>query len=228
MKKEAQTFGYFPVFCDLKGRSVVVIGGGSVAQRKIENLLAAGADITIISPEITSCLSELKDKDLIRHIARNFESGDLDDAWLVIAATDNRKVQDQVYQEAERKRIFCNVVDEPRVCSFIVPSTVRRQELCIAISTGGKSPALAKALRKDLENRFKDEWGLFVSLLGELRTLIIKKYEGPDAAEKCSSLAELRVPGWICENAWDKIQDWAVGICGKEAARIVKEFAGNG
>ena len=228
MKNGGETFGYFPIFCDLKGKSVVVIGGGGVAQRKIGSLLEAGARVTLISPETTSHLSEIINQGLITHVARNFEPSDLDGAWLVIAATDDENVQAQVYEETRKRRIFCNVVDEPGMCSFIVPSTVRRRELCIAISTGGQSPALAKALRKDLEKRFGDEWGIFVSLLGRLRALVIKRYPGHTAMERCTRLAELEVPEWIRQNRWEKVRKWAVEICGEEAVPIVQEFSENG
>ncbi len=207
---------------------MTVIGGGSVAQRKVGNLLEAGARVTLISPDTTSALSKLVQEGHITHVPRNFEPGDLEGTWLVIAATNDKDVQKHVFQEATKRRIFCNVVDEPKVCSFIVPSTVRRDDLCIAISTAGKSPALAKSVRKDLEKRFGDEWGIFVRLLGSLRSLVIRRHQGQDITEKCSRLANLQVPGWIQNGSWDRVEDWAVNICGEEAAAIVQEVAENG
>ena len=228
MKNSGEKYSYFPVFCSLSGKSVAVIGGGSVAERKIKSLLEAGALVTVISPQTTAFLSAVSSEGLISLIPRNFEPGDLDGAWLVIAATDDRHVQKAVYREAQEKRIFCNVVDEPSVCSFIVPSMVRRGELCIAISTGGESPALAKALRKDLEKRFGTDWGLFVSLLGRLRSLIIEDHHGETAKEKCSMLADLEAAEWIKQKDWDRLEDWAVQICGERAGMIVQEFAAHG
>lgn len=228
MKRTGEKYGYLPIFCNLSGKPVAVIGGGSVAERKIKGLLQVGALITVISPETTTFLSDIIREGIVSLIPRNFESGDLDGIWLVIAATDDRHVQKAVYREAQEKRIFCNVVDESEVCSFIVPSTVRRGELCIAISTGGESPALAKALRKDLENRFGTEWGIYVSLLGELRSLVIEVHQGQIAIEKCSRLADLSVPEWIKQKQWGRLEEWAVQICGEQARMIVQELAEDG
>ena len=228
MKNSGEKYSYLPIFCNLRGKSVAVIGGGHVAERKIKGLLQVGALVTVISPETTAFLSAVSSEGLISLIPRNFEPGDLDGTWLVIAATDDRHVQDAVYREAQEKRIFCNVVDEPAVCSFIVPSTVRRGEFCIAISTGGKCPALAKALRKDLEKRFGTNWGLFVSLLGRLRSLVIEDHHGEIANKKCSQLADLEAAEWVKEKEWERLEDWAVQICGKRAGMVVQEFAKDG
>ncbi|RUM87535.1 MAG: bifunctional precorrin-2 dehydrogenase/sirohydrochlorin ferrochelatase [Thermodesulfatator sp.] len=228
MKNAHQNHSYLPIFCDIRGKSVVVIGGGRVAERKIKNLLDAGARVTVISPETTSNLSDMIRQGLVNHRCRNYVPGDLDGAWLVIAATDDKKVQDAVFQESQERQIFCNVVDEPRVCSFIVPSTVRRNELCFAVSTGGKSPALAKALRKRLERQFGPEWGTFVSLLGRLRNIIIAENKGDSIAEKCSLLADLQVPVWIENSDWESVARWAENICGPKATSIIQEFSGNG
>ncbi len=228
MKNGSERYGYIPIFCDLHSKHVVVIGGGGVAERKTKALLKAGALITIISPRLTSSLAELAQRGDISHVARTFQAGDLEGAWLVIAATDDKTVQDAVYKEAQDRHIFCNVVDEPRVCSFIVPSTIRRDELCLAISTGGKSPALAKALRKELEKDFGPEWGVFVSLLGRLRSLILKNYKGQAVVDKCSRLADLAVTRWIKQDDWQRVEKWASDICGEQARPIVQEFAQNG
>ncbi len=228
MKNSGEKYSYLPIFCNLSGKSVAVIGGGSVAERKIKSLLQAGALVTVISPKITAFLSAVFREGLISLVPRNFEQGDLEGTWLVIAATDDRHVQKAVYREAQEKRIFCNVVDEPSVCSFIVPSTVRRGELCIAISTGGESPALAKALRKDLEKRFGTDWGLFVSLLGRLRSLITEDHHGQIAKEKCSMLADPEAAEWIKQKDWSRLGEWAVQICGERARMIVQEFSEDG
>ncbi len=228
MKNKGEKFAYIPIFCNLNGKSVVVIGGGNVAERKIRGLLKAGAQVTLISPETTDSLGKMVQEGLIRHISRAFRPGDLDGAWLVIAATSDRSVQDAVFQEAQARRIFCNVVDEPRVCSFIVPSMVRRDELCLAISTGGLSPALAKALRKEFEKRLGPEWGTFVSLLGKLRNLLLQNHQGKAVTDRCSRLADLDVPEWIKQNQWSRVEKWASDICGEQAKTIVQEFARDG
>jgi len=135
----------YPLFLDLAGQSVVVIGGGIVATRKIRSLLAAGAKVTIISPQ-TKRLSKK-----VRWIRRTYRRGDLAGAYLVIAATDSLTVNEAVCREAKRRRQLVNCVAPPAAGNFIVPALARRGRIAIAISTGGASPALAKRLRQELE-----------------------------------------------------------------------------
>ncbi|NIA08823.1 MAG: bifunctional precorrin-2 dehydrogenase/sirohydrochlorin ferrochelatase [Nitrospiraceae bacterium] len=216
---------YYPLFIDLKKKKVLVVGGGDVAERKVKGLLDTQACIKLVSPKITDSLEKWVSKGLIDHIAREFVPGDLDSAWLVIAATDDPIVQEAVYREASAHRIFCNVVDQPELCSFIVPSTVRRGDLCLAISTGGKSPALAQHLRRKFEKELGPSYATYVSLLGALRELIKRSY--PDSETKktlCKSLADPKAMAWLTDGEWDKIEKWAVSICGKEAADIVLGF----
>ncbi len=224
MKDSSDRYGYVPIFCDLRGRSVVVIGGGNVAERKIKGLVEAGAAVTVISPEVTPLLSGMVEQGLVQLVPRQFQNGDLHGAWLVVAATDDEAVQKSVYNEAQERRIFCNVVDKPEVCSFIVPSTVRRGDLCLAISTGGRSPALAKALRKDLEKKFGPEWSVMISLIGKLRALILEDCQGKEAGERCSGIADPAILKWIEKGDWKRLEDWAAAICGDRARTIVKEL----
>jgi len=136
----------------------------------------------------------------------------------VIAATDDTDVQKTVYEKALSKRVFCNVVDQPELCSFIVPSVVRRGDLCLSISTGGRSPALAQRLRRELEQSLDPFYGDYVSLLGELRQLIIKSHR------VCRSLADPAVMAWVRDGEWDKVERWAVSLCDTEAANIVSNY----
>jgi len=153
----------------------VVVGGGKVAERKTLSLLKAGADVTVISPEITRRLEKEKSKASIRHIPRKYKTGDLKGASLVVSATDSRAENIKVSKEAKRRNIPVNVVDTPDLCSFIVPSTVRRGPLTIAISTSGASPAMAKAIRKELEKLYGREFGVY---LGKIRRLRERKKSG--------------------------------------------------
>ncbi len=164
---------YFPVFLNLSGRLCVVIGGGKVAERKINSLLKTGAKVKVISPELTPKLKELADKGSFEWIQREYTSGDIRGAWLVIAATNSPEVQKLVFEEAEKERIFCNVVDVPELCSFIVPSSVKRGALCIAISTSGKAPAVARRLREVFEAEFGEEYEVYIELMHELRKQVL-------------------------------------------------------
>ncbi len=226
MKQKISSRSYYPLSVDLRNKKVVVVGGGGVAERKVQGLLSAGAHVKLVSPEVTEALGEMASDGLIDHVARAFVPEDLDRAWLVIAATDDTEVQELVYKEALSQRIFCNVVDLPEFCSFIVPSVVRRGDLCLSISTGGKSPALAQRLRKELEQSLGSFYGDYVSLLGELRQLIIKSYGDPvTRKDLCQSLADPEVMTWVREGEWDRVERWAVSLCGKEAADMVLSFA---
>jgi precorrin-2 dehydrogenase len=159
----------FPVALELSGRRCVVVGGGTEAERKARALLDADASVTVVAPEVTPGLSGLARRGDLRHIARPYRSGDLDGAFLVFAATDDRAVVAGVFAEAEDRRVLCNAVDDIAHCHFAVPSIVRRGELLLAISTGGRAPALAKRLRKRLTAEFGWEYVALVDLLGEVR-----------------------------------------------------------
>jgi precorrin-2 dehydrogenase/sirohydrochlorin ferrochelatase len=151
---------YYPAFLNLKGKKAVVVGGGKVAERKVLSLLKSGAEVTVISPFLTVRLAREKSRDNIRHLPRRYRKNDLKGAFIVIAATDSPNINHTVGRDAPA---LVNVVDVPAECNFIAPSVVKRGPLTIAISTGGISPALSKALRKELQglygSRFSDYLG---------------------------------------------------------------------
>jgi len=164
---------YYPVFLDLEGKIALVVGGGKVAQRKIETLLDHGAEVHIVSRELTPELEVLVNDGRIRFLGPDFHEGHLADAFLVIAATDDEQLNHRVSEVAGKKGLLMNAVDQPSDCNFIVPSIVRRGDLLIAISTSGKSPALAKKIRKELEIQFGREYEAFLALMGALRKKIL-------------------------------------------------------
>ena len=189
---------FFPVFLNLKNKLCIVIGGGKVAERKVENLLTSQAKVKVISPEVTFKLKKLAEEGKIEWERRGYKKGDLDSAWLVIAATDNPEIQKEIFKEAEEKRIFCNVVDVPELCSFIVPSTIRRGLLTIAISTSGVSPAVARRLRETLEEIIGEEYVLYLKLMKDLRKQILKLNLSPEEKEeKLQKLALAPIPRYI-------------------------------
>jgi len=175
---------FFPVFLNLKDKLCIVIGGGKVAERKVENLLTAKAKIKLISPEVTLKLKKLAEEGKIEWEKRVYKKGDLNSAWLVIAATDNPEIQKEIFKEAEEKHIFCNIVDVPELCSFIVPSTIRRGLLTIAISTSGVSPAVARRLRETLEEIIGEEYVLYLKLMKDLRKQILNLNLSPEEKEE--------------------------------------------
>ncbi|NBV43045.1 bifunctional precorrin-2 dehydrogenase/sirohydrochlorin ferrochelatase, partial [bacterium] len=137
---------YYPIFLDIKGRPVLVIGGGNIALEKIENLLKAGADITVISPEISASIRRFNRR--LRLIERPFEMADLSTHYLLIfAATGESDLNAAVSLKCRELRVLCNTVDEPAYCHYIIPAIVRRGLLTVAVSTSGVSPLLAKTIK---------------------------------------------------------------------------------
>ncbi len=166
---------YYPVFLDIRGRPCLVIGGGKVAERKTLSLLEADARVTVISPSVTRRLNKLHREGRIEYLPRPYEKGDIRGFYMVFSATDNRVVNRLIAEEAKEERVFLNVVDEPELCDFIVPSVVKRGDLLIAISTSGKSPALARRIRMELEERFGDEYACLLEILGKIRVKLTDK-----------------------------------------------------
>lgn len=172
--KEGKSLKYYPVFLDIKGKKCVIVGGGEVALRKAERLLDCGAKVLVISPQLVPELAALKDKNLISHIAAGYSGNFIDKAALIIGATDDEKINAQISQDARDRGIPVNIVDDPQKCDFILPSLVQRGDLVMAIGTGGKSPALARHLREELEAGYGDEYKILLNILGTLRTKMEK------------------------------------------------------
>src|SRR5882672_5172923 len=162
----------FPMFVKLEGRRVVVIGGGEIATSKIDGLLQAGAKVRIVSPALNSTLASLARENKLEWSEKEFEPRDLEDAFLAIAATSLPVVNQSVYRVADAFGILCNAVDDMTNCHFYYGSVVQRGDLQIAISTNGKSPALAQRLRKELEAQFGSEYELWLEWLGAARELL--------------------------------------------------------
>lgn len=180
---------HYPINLNLSNRRCLVIGGGSVGQRKVEMLLEYDAAVTVVSPDVTHYLRSLVDQGLIRHMHRLYTPEVLAGAFLVIAATDTRGVNKAISLECQRLGILVNVADDPELCSFYVPAIVHHDDFTIAVSTSGNSPALAKRVRENLESEFGPEYGDFAGLLGEIRDEVKAKY--PEQEDR--SQAYLRV-----------------------------------
>jgi precorrin-2 dehydrogenase/sirohydrochlorin ferrochelatase len=160
---------YYPAFLDLRGRRCLVVGGGAVAERKVGALLDAGARVVIVSPTLTTSLGALAAERDLEHRARRFRRHDTRGCALVVAATGVVTVDDAVVAAARRAHALVNVVDRRAACDFILPSVLRRGDLQIAVSTGGKSPALAREIRRRLEAEIGDDYGELVARVGRVR-----------------------------------------------------------
>jgi precorrin-2 dehydrogenase len=171
----------FPAFLKLQNRLVIVIGGGCVAAQKIPSLLQAAARVRVISPKLHPHLAEYASRHEIEWHPKPFAPDDLFGAFLVIAATSIRELNASVFAEAERRNILCNSVDDIEHCHFYYGSVVQRGDLQIAISTNGKSPALAQRLRLELEQQFGPEYAAWLERLGAARDLLRSQSPGSDA-----------------------------------------------
>ncbi len=173
--------GYYPVFLEMKDRRCVVIGGGAVAERKVVGLVEVGANVTVISPGITDGLRDLLTQGAIRHVAREYQTGDLAGYDLVFVATDNSEINAAVSGEARSLRIWVNSADDPDHCDFILPGVIRRGDLAVAVSTGGVSPALTRAIQEELDEYFTADYASFVRIVGEVRRELREKSVSPGA-----------------------------------------------
>ena len=167
----------FPLFADLDGRAVLVVGGGAVAERKVQALLHAGALPRVGAPELTPRLAEMANDGRVHWLRASFDAGWLaEDIWLVIAATDDVRTNRAVAAAAKAQRLFVNVVDDARLSSFHVPAVVERGPLQIAISSGGAAPMVARHVRRQLEQLFDGAWGQLVELVGRHRRSIRARF----------------------------------------------------
>jgi len=171
---------YYPINLDVQNKNCLVVGGGRVGTRKVLTLLQCSAIVTIVSPEISEKLKDLVLSGSVNLIKRGYLSGDLQDMFLVISASDNNKINQMVYKDAKACNILCNIADIPDSCNFIVPSVIRRGDLTITVSTSGKSPALSRKLRIELEKIFGKEYSECLKLMGAVRAKLLKEKHAPD------------------------------------------------
>jgi precorrin-2 dehydrogenase/sirohydrochlorin ferrochelatase len=163
---------YYPVYLNLAGKHCVILGGGTIAQGKIAALRDAGASITVISPQATDGIKRAAQRGHVSWIEREYQPGDLEGAFIAVAATNVWHVNRQIHEEAENRGVLLNVVDDPDQCSFIAPSIVRRDPITLAISTGGASPALARKMRELLSDARVLQWAELADVLTRARRVI--------------------------------------------------------
>ena len=174
--------GYYPIFMEMARRACVVIGGGAVAERKVDGLLDVGAAVTIVGPSLSAPLAALVRGGKVRHVAREYAPGDLAGYRFAFVATDDREVNAAVACEGDERGVLVNAVDDPARCDFILPAVVRRGELVVAVSTGGASPALTRAIREDLEAYFTEDYAALAEVVAEVRRELRQRARVPDGA----------------------------------------------
>jgi len=172
---------YYPVSLDLTGKRCVIIGGGEVAQRKAQRLMECGAQVTIVSPALTPLLEDRKKARKIDHIDTEYDDKALHGAFMVIGATDRDDINAQISRDAMSAGILVNIVDDPDKCNFILPSLLQQGDLSIAVSTAGKSPALARKIREDLQRQYGPEYKILLKIMGSCRTMVLAQGNASEA-----------------------------------------------
>lgn len=196
---------YYPAFINLKDKKAVVVGGGKVAERKVRLLINAGASVKLVSPDITGNIRKLAEKGLLSHIKRNYKASDLQGAFIVIAATSSEELNTRIARDAG---YLVNVVDMPSEGNYIVPSIVKRGPLTIAISTEGTSPAVSKAVRKEIESHYSREFALYLRFAETVRKRVMKKITHAGKREKfLQSLASDELINTLREKGFTKAKN---------------------
>jgi precorrin-2 dehydrogenase / sirohydrochlorin ferrochelatase len=200
---------YYPAFLDLMDVSCLVVGGGQVGERKVKTLQSCGARVFMISRELTPYLEEEVRQGRVELLAPDYKTGHLTGKFLVIGATDDPLLNGKIGREARERGILCNLVDKPQECNFILPSLVTRGDLTIAVSTAGKSPALAKKIRQDLEEEFTEIYGLYLELLGQIRNEILSRTMSQQENKKIfQTLVNSPVLSWLKSGNFEALYDF--------------------
>jgi len=208
---------YFPINLDMCGRPAVVVGGGAVALRKCYALLEAGARVTVIAPEIDGGLKELLQQGRLAHLAREYAPGDLKGAFLAFAATDSAAVNEMVASEAKERGVLADIADAPALGAFTLPAVMRQGELLVTVSTGGKSPALARRLREQLEALYGPEYAATLDLLGALREkLLTDKRNSTYNNKLLNALVDHDLPALFKKQATAEIDHLLTSLLGPE------------
>jgi precorrin-2 dehydrogenase len=206
---------YYPVFLDIKNRNCLVVGGGDVGTRKVDMLLKCGASVTVVSTDATETLVRLSKGQRINLVIRGYTSSDLDGRFLVIGATNDEQLNQQISIDAEERNLLCNIADRPAVCNFILPAIVQQGDLVLAVSTSGKSPAFAKKLRKDLENQFDEAYAVFLNLMGAIRNRLLQQKHAPEEHKPLfKKIIESDIISWIQNRQFEAIDALLLDVLG--------------
>ena len=208
---------YYPICLNISKKRCVVIGGGDVAERKVTRLLEAGAGVEVVGKLLTPKLETMKNEGKIGHIADDYKEEYINDAFLVIGATDRDDVNDKIYMDADRKGKLVNIVDSPDRCNFILPSIVKQGDLQIAISTSGKSPALAKKLREEMEGSYGSEYQILLDIMGAVREkVIVRGYPSDENKKLFEALLNSDILQYIREENWSEVRRVVEDLVGED------------
>lgn len=178
---------YYPIMVNIEDKRITVVGGGKVAYRKAKNFISFGYKVEVIAPNIIKEFKNIENKIILTN---DFYKEDyIKNSFIVVASTDDKDLNEQIGLYCKENNILCNIVDNPSLSSYIVPSVVKRGDLIISISTGGKSPSLSAKIKNDLEEQYNDDYEEYVNLLGSTRNKVLEKYE--DKVEKRKILNSL-------------------------------------
>lgn len=218
----------YPVCLNIAKRLCVVVGGGSVAERKIRGILAASGQVRVVSPALTVGLRDLAEQGRVEWRQKSYSADDLDGGYMVFAATNSSAAQEAVCRDARAARLLLNVADAPELCDFQTTSVIRRGDLTLSVATSGRSPAVAAMVRRRLERDFGEEYGLLTALVGQLREQILREASS-DVDKKilfqkilCDDIVE-----WLRERQWERIQRHLESVLGRpvghDLASLIKE-----
>lgn len=210
----------YPVFLKLEGRKVLIVGGGAIAEQKIEGVLRSATDVTVIAPQITRRIRNWVDECRIKHVTREFSPGMAQGYFLVIAATDSEPVNHAVYADAKAAGALCNAVDDMPYCDFYAPALVSRGEFQIAISTGGNSPSLAQHIRKDLETEYGPEYEAWTAWLGRVRSALRTVLPRTERRKELLNLLALSQPK---KSFTEPLQGGTHGVFATECTGVIPE-----
>lgn len=206
---------YYPMYVSLEGRVCLVVGGGSVGERKVRSLLLCKAAVRLAGERLSLWLEEQVRSGEVSLAGSRYDSMQMEGADLVFAVTDDKDLNRRIAQDAHLRRIWCNMATDPDSGSFIVPSVFRRGPLTVAFSTGGFSPALAKRIREQFEQQFDTHWDLYLKLVGRLRLAVQSKDLVTDENQRIfRKLAALPVPAWLASQQVERILPAIHEICG--------------
>jgi precorrin-2 dehydrogenase/sirohydrochlorin ferrochelatase len=208
---------HYPIYLDITNRRCVVVGGGDVAERKVQRLLDCGARVVIIGKTLTPVLEAMKNEGRIDQIHDDYDETCIQDAFLVIGATDRDDVNTRISADARKRGVMVNIVDDPEKCDFILPSLFQRGDLTVAISTGGKSPALAKKMREELEGLYGREYLILLNLLGTIREKIKARGAPSDDNKRLfEALVNSDILQHIRGENWDRINKMVHDLTGED------------
>lgn len=211
----------YPIHLNISGMKCVVVGGGEVAERKVAALIECDADVVLVGKIITQKLEVMEREGRIKRIPDDYKSDYIEGALLVVGATDRDDVNAAIYADSRARNILVNIVDNPEKCQFIVPSQVRRGDLLISISTGGKSPALARRLRESLEEQYGSEYQVLLDIMGRLRSKITARGASSKVNRKIfESVLDTDILRYIREDDWDGIRKTVRDITGEDIGTI--------